>query len=375
MIKRIIEKQIIEKINNQKAIIIFGARQTGKTTLVKSIFSEYSDVLWLNGDDVDTHALFESSSAERLKLSFAKYKFVILDEAQRIENIGIKLKLITDQMPEIQLIATGSSSFELANRINEPLTGRKWEFNLFPISFAEMVDYHGFIEENRLMPHRLVYGYYPEVVTSKAYEKEVLKQISDSYLYKDILQWDKIKKSDKLIKLLKTLAYQVGSEVSYNELSKIIGIDNQTIEKYIDLLEQLFIIFRLNSFSRNHRKELSRSKKIYFYDNGIRNALIADFRLVESRNDIGALWENFIISERIKYLKYNNIWANIYFWRTRNQQEIDFIEERDGVLYAYEFKWNINKKPKLSTTFSKTYPNHKYSIINPDNYETFIRMI
>ncbi|MCK5856053.1 MAG: ATP-binding protein [Bacteroidales bacterium] len=372
MINRILYDEIQKNIGLKKSIILFGARQTGKTTLLQELFSDKKNVLWLNGDDLDTHKIFESTSATRLKANFANYKYIIVDEAQRIENIGLKFKLITDQMPGVQLIATGSSAFELANMINEPLTGRKLEFNIFPISFEEMVIQHGFIEENRLLPHRLVFGYYPEVVTSPGNGKEVLKQISDSYLYKDILQWDKIKKSDKLLKLLQALAYQLGSEVSYNELSKTVGLDNQTIEKYIQLLEQVFIIFRLPSFSRNHRKELTKSRKIYFYDNGIRNALIADFRLLEMRTDIGALWENFLISERLKLINYKNIWTNTYFWRTQNQQEIDYLEEMDGTLYAYEFKWNASKNPKLPKTFSRTYPNHEFKVISPDNYEEFI---
>ena len=375
MIDRILKQKIEQSLKFNKAIIILGARQTGKTTLLKSIFKEKEDLIWLNGDDQDTIALFDSTSAARLKTNFEKYKTIIVDEAQRIENVGIKFKLITDQIPEIQLVATGSSSFDLANKINEPLTGRKIELHLFPISFEEMAAQDGFIHENRLLPHRLVYGYYPEVVTAKGNEKELLKFISDSYLYKDILLWDKIKKSDKIVKLLQALAYQVGSEVSFNEISKLIGLDNQTVEKYIQLLEQIYIIFRLPAFSRNNRKELKRSRKIYFYDNGIRNALISDFRLLEMRNDIGALWENFLISERMKYNGYHNVWAQSYFWRTHDQQEIDYIEEMDGTLFAYEFKWNASKNPKLPKTFSRTYPNHEFKVISPDNYEEFVMNI
>ncbi len=372
MIDRILKQKIEQSLKLNKAIIILGARQTGKTTLLKMIFKDKKDLIWLNGDDHDTIALFDSTSAARLKTNFENYKTIIVDEAQRIADVGIKFKLITDQIPEIQLVATGSSSFDLANKINEPLTGRKVELHLFPISFEEMAKQDGFIQENRLLPHRLVYGYYPEIVTAKGKEKELLKYISDSYLYKDILLWDKIKKSDKIVKLLQALAYQVGSEVSFNEISKLIGLDNQTVEKYIQLLEQIYIIFRLPAFSRNNRKELKRSRKIYFYDNGIRNALISDFRLLEMRNDIGALWENFLMSERMKYKSYHNVWAQSYFWRTHDQQEIDYVEDMDGTLYAYEFKWNKNKNPKLPKTFSRTYPNHEFKVISPDNYEEFI---
>ncbi len=372
MIDRILEKEIDRLLFKGKAIIVLGARQTGKTTLLQKITGNKKNTLWLNADDPDTVSLFENITSSRLKIVLAGYTIVIIDEAQRIPNIGLKLKLITDQIKEIQLLATGSSAFELANKINEPLTGRKWEYNLFPLSFSEMVKHHGFMEENRLIPHRLVYGYYPEVVNNPGNERNVLKQISDSYLYKDILMWERIKKPEKLIKLLQALSFQVGSEVSYNSLATFLEIDNQTVEKYIQLLEQTFIIFRLPAYSRNHKKELKRGRKIYFYDNGIRNALIANFNFPELRNDVGALWENFIISERFKHIHYNNIWANSYFWRTQDQQEIDYIEDRNGVLHAYEIKWNSKKAPKLSKTFSRTYPEHEYQIINPTNYEGFI---
>ena len=372
MIKRVLEDRIYDKLFDGKAIILLGARQCGKTTLLKKIVRNKSDVLWLNADETDTIALFEHTSSSRLKAIFAGKKIVVIDEAQRIIDIGLKLKLITDEIPEIQLVATGSSAFELANKVNEPLTGRKWEYKLFPLSFSEMVNHHGLLEENRMMPHRLIYGYYPEVVSNPGKEKEVLKQLSDSYLYKDILMWERIKKPEKLIKLLQALAFQIGSEISYNNLASFLGMDNQTVEKYIQLLEQTFIIFRLPAFSRNHRKELKRGRKIYFYDNGIRNALLANFNLPELRTDIGALWENFIISDRIKYLHYNNIWANSYFWRTQDQQEIDYVEDRDGVLFSYEIKWNVKKKPALSKSFANAYPNHKYQVVNRENYEQFL---
>ena len=372
MITRKLEDLIVNKLFNGKAIILLGARQTGKTTLLQKITKTQNDVLWINADEPDTTALLENATSSRLKTIFSGKKLVVIDEAQRIENVGLKLKLIIDQIPEIQLIATGSSAFELANKINEPLTGRKWEYKLFPVSFSEMVDHHGFMEENRMLPIRMVYGYYPEIVNNPGHEKEILKQLSDSYLYKDILMWERIKKPDKLVKLLQALAFQLGSEISYNNLGLLLGLDNQTIEKYIQLLEQVFIIFRLPAFSRNHRKELKRGRKIYFYDNGIRNALIANFSLPELRTDTGALWENFIISERMKVLHYKNEWVNSYFWRTQDQQEIDYIEEKDGILYAYEIKWNVKKKPFLSKSFSNTYPNHKYKIINPNNYEEFL---
>lgn len=372
MIKRIIDNKIKEKLFKGKAILLIGSRQIGKTTSLKEIFSSDDNVLWLSGDDPDTQSFFENVTSERLKVLFGKKNIIIIDEAQRINNIGLKLKLITDNIKDLQLVATGSSAFELADKTKESLTGRKWEYQMFPLSFQEMVEHHGFITEKRLLPHRLVYGYYPEVITNPGDEKQILKSLSDSYLYKDILTLDYIKKSDKLIKLLQALAYQIGSQVSYNELSQIVGIDAKTIEKYIQILEKCYIIFRLNSFSRNLRNELTTSRKIYFYDNGIRNAIISNFMQIESRTDIGVLWENFLISERIKFTEYNNHWCNKYFWRTKNQQEIDYLEEYDGKLHAYEFKWNENAKVKFPKTFVDAYPDTELHTITPKNIEDFL---
>lgn len=371
-IKRKLHDTIEKELFGGKALIIMGARQTGKTTLLEQIFGNRKGVVWFNADEPDVTALFEKPTSVRLKALFGNKQIVIVDEAQRIENVGLKFKLITDQLPEIQLVATGSSSFDLASQVNEPLTGRKWEHQLFPLSTQEMISHHGLLEETRMLPHRLVYGYYPEVVTSTGNERKVLKEITDSYLYKDVLKFDKVKKPDKLIKLLQALAFQIGNEVSYNEIGNIIGLDNETVEKYILILERAYIVFKLGAFSRNLRKELKRSRKIYFYDNGIRNALIANFSEAGFRQDAGALWENYVISERKKFLHYNNIWANCYFWRTQDQQEIDYIEERDGTLYATEIKWNPVKNPRLPLTFSKAYPSHQYRVITRENFERFV---
>jgi predicted AAA+ superfamily ATPase len=372
MIHRIVGKRIQDKLNKGKAILLMGARQVGKTTLVKELFKGSDDMIWLNGDELDVQNLFENISSTRLKYIFGNKKYVVIDEAQRIKDIGLKIKLVTDELPEMQLIATGSSSFDLANQVNEPLTGRKLEYKMYALSFEEMVQHHGLLDEKRLLPHRLVYGYYPDVVNNPGNEKEILKQLSDSYLYKDILMWEQIKKPEKLLKLLQAIAFQVGNQVSYAELGQICGLDTKTVEKYIVLLEQCFVIFRLGSFSRNLRNELKNSKKIFFYDNGIRNAIIADFSLAENRQDIGALWENYIISERRKKLEYDLLWRNSWFWRTTEQKEIDYIEEGDGQIYAFEFKWNPSANYKTPKQFLGNYPGSTFSVITPDNMEGFL---
>ena len=372
MIDRLLENSIKDKFFKGKAIILLGARQVGKTTLFKKLASSLDNVLWLNADNFEVQTLFEASSSTRFKSIIKNNKVIIIDEAQRIKNIGIKLKIIIDEIENVQLIATGSSSFDLSNEINEPLTGRKYEFKMFPISFEEMVKHHGLLEELNQLEHRMVFGYYPDVVTNKYDATDILKLLADSYLFKDILIWNKIKKSDRIVKLLQALAFQIGNQVSYNELGKIVGLNSETVESYIQLLEKSYIIFRLGTYSRNLRSELKKSKKIYFYDNGIRNAIISNLNPLELRNDKGALWENFIISERKKYLAYHNIYTNSYFWRTHAQQEIDYIEEREGRVFAYEFKWSKHKKARIPKTFTNAYPEATSKIISPENFEEFI---
>ena len=372
MIERLLYKTIENKLFVGKVIILTGARQVGKTTLLKQLLRQKEGVLWLNGDELQVQNLFANASADRLLSEFSNSKIVILDEAQRIENIGLRLKLIADSDSEVQVIATGSSAFELANKVNEPLTGRKWEYQMFPLSFGEMVAHHGKLKEMRMLPRRIIYGYYPEVVTNDGNEVEILKLLTDAYLYKDILSWESVKHPDKLQTLLRALAYQVGSQVSYNELSQMCSMDSKTVERYINLLEQCYIIFRLPSFSRNLRHELKSSRKIYFYDNGIRNALIADYRAPEVRQDIGALWENFVIAERMKSNEYYHRWVNRYFWRTKQQQEIDYLEESGGKLHAYEMKWNPRAKASITKTFTEAYPNSEFQVITPDNISDFL---
>lgn len=373
MITRDLEHIIHNYLFKKKTILIYGARQVGKTTLVNSLVEKYKDhTLFLNGDDADVRDILTNISAIKLKSIIGKNKILVIDEAQRISETGLVLKIIHDNFPDIQLIATGSSAFELANKIKEPLTGRKLEFNLFPVSFNEMVNYHGFLTEKRLIEHRLIYGSYPDIVLNAGLENKLLKSLASSYLYKDLLMLEQIQKPVLLEKILKALALQIGNEVSYNELAKLVSSDRGTVEKYIDLLEKAFIIYRLNGLNRNVRNEIKKGKKVYFYDTGIRNAIIGNFLPLNSRTDIGALWENYIISERIKYNQNKEIDLNSYFWRTTQQQEIDYIEENFNGLSAFEFKWNPNKKGFLSKTFKNAYQVKIFDIISPENIERFL---
>lgn len=373
MIHRILEDIINLRLQGGKAIILLGPRQVGKTTLLKHILSAFQDeTLWLSGDEPDVQQLFEKPSVTSLKALIGKKKYVVVDEAQRIQDVGLRLKLITDGIPEVQLLVSGSSALEISDKLNEPLTGRKWEYKMLPVSFSEMVSHHGLLEEKRMIAHRLIFGYYPDVMNHPGDEREVLRQLTDSFLYKDVLSLELIKKPDSVIKLLQALAFQVGSQVSYNELSRTTGLDVKTIDRYIQILEKTFILFRMGSFSRNLRTELTKSKKIYFYDNGVRNALINNLQRIEHRHDTGALWENLMVSERIKFLNYQRRWAFQGFWRTREQQEIDLIEEEDGVLRAWEFKWNPTAKARITRTFTQAYPEAEVNIIHRDNPELFL---
>jgi predicted AAA+ superfamily ATPase len=332
-----------------------------------------NNTLWLDGENADVHQLLKNANSERLKQLAGNHKIIVIDEAQKIENIGSILKLFADYTPHIQVIASGSSAFELRNSLNEPLTGRKFEYKLFPISFSEMSQNTSFLEEFRQFPQRLIYGYYPEIVTHSNDAERLLRFLSDSYLYKDILTWERIQKPDRLEKLVQALAFQVGQLVSYNELGQMAGLDNETVEHYIQLLEKAFIVFRLGSFNRNLRNELKKSRKIYFYDNGLRNALVNQFNPLNLREDKGALWENFLMSERLKINHYHQNYVNTYFWRNLAQQEIDYIEEHSGEIHAFEFKWSENKKiTKFPNTFLETYQPKETSVINQGNYQSFI---
>ena len=373
MIGRKLSEDIKGRLGKGKAIIVMGARQVGKTTLLHYLFDGRNDILWLSGDDPDVNALLSDMTSTRLAhLIGNNNKVIIIDEAQRISDIGIKMKLIIDNITNVQLVATGSSSFELANKTNEPLTGRKWEYRLFPLSFAEMAAEHGILSERRLIPHRLVFGYYPDVVTHPGDEREILSMLAESYLYKDIFAVDKIKKTHRLLRLMQAIAYQTGSEVSYNELSQLCGIDPKTVERYVTMMEQAYIVFRLPSFSRNMRNELKHSRKIFFYDNGIRNAVIGNFAQIENRGDVGSLFENFAIAERVKMLNNVRSTARPSFWRTTSGQEIDYIEEVDGTISAYEIKWNVHRKTSKPRSFSNAYPDSRFMKVTPDNIDTFL---
>lgn len=332
------------------------------------------DYLFLDGDDPTTRSLLSNPNTEEIRTLLGDNKNIFLDEAQRIQGIGLTLKIITDQFKDVQLFISGSSSFDLGNELNEPLTGRKWEYELFPIAWEEYENKIGFLKSEQQLTNRLLYGFYPDVVNNQGNEKETLKNLVNSYLYRDISAFSNIRKPEVLEKLLRALALQMGSEVNYNELSQIVGINKITIQKYIEILEQGYIVFRLNSFSRNLKNEIKQSRKIYFYDNGVRNMIIGDFSPLELRLDKGALWENFLVSERRKQNIYKDTFAKTYFWRTKQQQEIDFLEEKDGTILGYEFKWDTKgKKIKIPQTFLETY-NAKSLVVDKNNFRDFVKI-
>lgn len=374
MYTRNLQSVIQERCFQGKAIILLGARQVGKTTLLKKIIQEQQvEALYLNCDEPQTVTALTNCNLRELQMVIGANKFVVIDEAQKVDNIGLTLKLIVDNMPDVQVIATGSSAFELRNCLNEPLTGRKYEYQMFPISSKEIYQSSGYIDLKGLLETRLIYGSYPDILNHANDARELLRMLTDSYLYKDILATDNLRKPDVLDKLLRALAFQVGSEVSYNELAQTIGTDSKTVERYIELLEKCYIIFRLHGLSRNLRNELKKAKKIYFYDNGVRNAVIQQFAPLELRNDAGALWENFFISERIKRNHYQQNYCNIYFWRTKSQLEIDYIEEQNGQMTAFEMKWNPKKSnTSIPETFLNAYDVKETVVITPENYLEYL---
>lgn len=371
MINRYIENTIKEKINSGKAVVLVGARQVGKTTLIKNILSGM-DYLFLDADDPTVRNLLSSPNTEEIRTIIGNYKLVFLDEAQRIPEIGITLKIITDQMKDVQLFVSGSSSFDLGNALNEPLTGRKWEYELFPISWEEYESHIGYLKSVQQLENRLLYGFYPEVINNQGQERETLKNLVNSYLYRDILALSDIRRPEVLEKLVQALALQMGSEVNYNELSQLVGINKITVQKYIEILEKGYIVFRLHSFSGNLRNEIKKSRKIYFYDNGIRNMIIGNFSPLDLRPDKGALWENFLISERWKQNNYKQTFSKMYFWRTKQQQEVDFVEVENGRTSGFEIKWQ-NKNTRFPETFIKNYNAH-CKVIDKTNFREFVTL-
>ena len=371
---RDLQQQIEKKWDSGKIIILIGPRQVGKTTLLRKLCEEQGNYLFVNGDDAEDRILFNQAGENKLRNIIGNYTTIFFDEAQRIPGIGLILKIIHDQIKTVRVVVSGSSALEIANEINEPLTGRKWEFNLFPFSWNELQTHFGFVQNQKKISNYLIYGTYPEVITNANDAENVLKQIANSYLYKDLLQFKNIKKPEILDKLLLALALQIGSEVNYNELSRTVGVDRATIEQYISLLEKAFVVFRLAPLSRNVRTEMNTSRKIYFYDNGIRNTIIGNFKSLEFRQDVGALWENFMISERIKAQNYNKWHGRNYFWRTYQQQEIDWIEEIDSRFSASEFKWNDKKKNKsFAKTFIENYAIKTTLVVSPSNCDDFLK--
>ena len=373
MIPRALMPIIEKEMYKGKVIVITGARQVGKTTLLQKLTERFEkQTLWLSGDEPDVREMLGNASSTLLTTLIGKHTLVVIDEAQRIKNIGLALKLIVDNLPDIQVIVTGSSALELAGEIQEPLTGRKTALMMYPLSLGELVAHTGRLEEFRLLEHRMIYGSYPEIITSPGREENVLRELSESYLYKDILALGGIRKPLLLQRLVQALALQVGNEVTSRELAQLTGVDAVTVDRYLDLLEKSFVIIRLSSLARNIRNEIKKGKKIYFIDNGILNAVIRNFNPLALRQDVGALWENYLISERAKYNLHQGKWVNRYFWRTHAQQEIDYVEEYGGKLHAYEFKWSYRKRVRFPSRFKEAYPDTETHVVTPETVGSFL---
>lgn len=374
-IPRSLASEIKEKLQlGNKAIILYGARQVGKTTLVKKVLEDLPcKILSINADEQKYIDILSSKDFAKLKSLVAGYNLLFIDEAQRIPDIGVNLKILIDQIPDLKIIATGSSSFDLMNKLSEPLTGRAWSYTLFPISFSELSGLYNSFELQSQLEERLIFGSYPEIFSfaNNQTKREYLEQISNAYLFKDIFEFANVKHASKIRDLVKLLAFQIGNEVSMAELAASLGMSKTTVESYIDLLEKAFVVFRLHGFSRNLRKEVTKMDKIYFFDLGIRNIIIDNVKLLKDRNDIGALWENFLIVERMKFLHYEKKLATPYFWRTYTGAELDYVEEIEGKLIGYEFKYGT-KKTKAPKSWMNTYPEASFQNINSENFLTFL---
>ncbi|MDR1016837.1 MAG: ATP-binding protein [Coriobacteriales bacterium] len=373
LIAREIANDLREALGYDKATIVMGPRQVGKTTVLHQLFDDQAKVLWLSGDDGETISAFQNLTVASFQQIIGDNKILVLDEAQRIRNIGLKLKIIQDNFKtKVKVVATGSSSFDLANKINEPLTGRKFEYKMFPLTFSELVKQDGLITSKANLEHYLIYGCYPEVVCTPGKERQLLNQIANENLYKDVFMWEEIKRPSNIVDLLKALAYQVSSQVSISELAKLSHLDAKTVNRYLMFLEQSFVVFRLSSFSRNLRNELTKSQKFYFYDNGVRNAMIGAWAPLASRTDVGALFENYMVSELIKKNREISLLQPAYFWRTKQQQEIDYIEQAGEEISAYEFKWNPAAKAKIPKSFIEAYHPKTAEVITRENFSQIL---
>lgn len=374
-ITRALTTTILDRlVNSNKAVVIYGARQVGKTTLANNIINQLNlRTLSINGDISPTREILSSLDLKKISDLVAGYQLIFIDEAQRIPEIGLALKIIKDNFPSLKVLVTGSSSLDLASKISEPLTGRAWSYHLYPISYCELANHFNKVELNLMLEERLIYGSYPEIFSLVGHEikREYLLNLSNAYLYKDLLDFGEIKNSAVVRDLLKLIAFQVGSQVSLSEISTALGVSKETVSMYIDLLEKAFVLFRLKGFSRNLRKEVVKMDKIYFYDLGVRNIIIDNLKPLNDRNDIGALWENFLIVERIKLMAYTKGAVNSYFWRTYTGAELDYVEDYDGKLYGYEFKYG-RKLKRYPKTWLETYRNAEYFEVDKNNYLDFI---
>lgn len=374
-IKRSIETHIHKALTPNKVVILLGARRTGKTELLKQIIQKNQEKkLVLNGDDIDSHSLFEPRTIENYKLNFSDISLLIIDEAQKIPDIGQKLKLLVDSIENIKVLATGSAAFDLGSQLGEPLTGRKKTFYLYPLAQMEHSGYENILETKSRLNSRLILGNYPELshLQSKYEKQDYLHELANSYLLKDILEYEGIKNANKIHNLLRLIAFQIGSEVSLSELSQKLEIHKDTVARYLELLAKTYIIFKVEGFSRNLRKEVTKIARWYFFDNGIRNVIINNLNDFEFRNDKGLLWENYLISERLKFQAYTRLHSSNYFWRTYYQQEIDWVEDRGGKLYAYEIKLSEKKQKKAPSAWTQAYPDAQFQVITPANYRSWI---
>ncbi len=371
ILDRIVEKQILKSLVPNKVVVLVGPRRVGKTILLNQIIKKIKEpYLLLSGEDFEVLSLLERRSIQNYKSILGRKRVLFIDEAQKIPDIGNKLKLMVDHIEGLKVLITGSSAFDIGNYTGEPLTGRKMTYNLFAFSEQELNQVENIIEKKGNLRERLVFGSYPELIHKSGNEEkaEYLREVINSYLLKDILAFENIRNSDKIVSLLRLIAFQIGGEVSLQELGNQLSMSKNTVEKYLDLLSKVFVIHKVGGFSRNLRKEITKNSRWYFYDNGLRNLLIANVNPLEFRNDVGKLWENYVVSERIKFQRYSKMIVNNYFWRTYDQQEIDWVEERGGKLYAYEFKWNPSKKVKVPGAWKKQYKEAEFEVINRDNY-------